>query len=142
MTPGAATSSTGLAFLLATIGQYGDGWSAYWSDLIGNGAKVTKGWEDAYNVDFTQGAGGHGNRPIVVSYDSSPAFTVKGGKSTTSALLGTCFQQIEYAGLIDGRLEPRGWSGPDRLPGRAPGAGGAPREHVRVPGGRRHLAAG
>jgi thiamine transport system substrate-binding protein len=101
VTPGAATSTPGLAFLLTTIAAYGDGWPGYWEDLVANGAKITKGWEDAYNVDFTQG-GGNGRRPIVLSYDSSPAFTVADGESTTSALLDTCFEQVEYAGLIDG----------------------------------------
>jgi thiamine transport system substrate-binding protein len=101
VTPGAATSTPGMAFLLTTIAAYGDEWPDYWADLLGNGAKITKGWEDAYNVDFTQGGGG-GERPIVLSYDSSPAFTVADGASTTSALLDTCFEQVEYAGVIDG----------------------------------------
>ncbi|GAA2148518.1 thiamine ABC transporter substrate-binding protein [Nocardioides koreensis] len=102
--PGAATSSTGMAFLLATIAAYGeDGWQGYWSKLMDNGAKLTAGWSDAYEVDFTQG-GGSGDRPIVLSYDSSPAFTVpKGAKtSSTSALLDTCFEQVEYAGVLEG----------------------------------------
>ena len=76
VTPGATTSSPGLAFLLATVAAYGeDGWVDYWSQLMANGAKLTAGWSDAYEVDFTQGGGG-GDRPIVVSYDSSPAFTL------------------------------------------------------------------
>jgi thiamine transport system substrate-binding protein len=102
--PGAATSSTGMAFLLTTVAAYGeDGWQDYWTKLMDNGAKLTAGWSDAYEVDFTQG-GGSGDRPIVLSYDSSPAFTVpKGAKtSSTSALLDTCFQQVEYAGVLDG----------------------------------------
>ncbi len=107
VTPGAATSTPGMAFLLTTIAAYGDGWPDYWEDLVGNGAKITKGWEDAYNVDFTQG-GGNGERPIVLSYDSSPAFTVADGASTTSALLDTCFEQIEYAGVIEGAENPEG----------------------------------
>jgi thiamine transport system substrate-binding protein len=108
VTPGATTSSPGLAFLLATIAAYGDpvspdlGWQAYWSKLMANGTKLTQGWSDAYEVDFTQG-GGHGDRPIVLSYDSSPAFTVDGkGGTTTSALLDTCFRQVEYAGVLAG----------------------------------------
>lgn len=105
--PGATTSSTGLAFLLATIAAYGDNWPDYWTDLMANGAKLTAGWSDAYEVDFTQG-GGTGDRPIVLSYDSSPAFTVANGKSTTSALLDTCFEQIEYAGLLQGAANPAG----------------------------------
>lgn len=107
VTPGAATSTPGMAFLLTTIAEYGDGWADYWADLVANGGKITKGWEDAYNVDFTQG-GGNGKRPIVLSYDSSPAFTVADGKTTTSALLDTCFEQVEYAGLIDGADNPEG----------------------------------
>ena len=109
VTPGAATSSPGMAFLLATIGAYGeDGWQDYWTSLMDNGAKLTDGWSDAYQVDFTQG-GGKGDRPIVLSYDSSPAFTVADdGTSTTSALLDTCFRQVEYAGVLDGAANPDG----------------------------------
>jgi thiamine transport system substrate-binding protein len=105
--PGAATSSPGMAFLLATVAAYGDDWPDYWADLMGNGAKLVDGWSQAYEVDFTQG-GGKGDRPIVVSYDSSPAFTVSGGMTTTSALLDTCFRQVEYAGVLDGAANPDG----------------------------------
>ena len=105
--PGAATSSPGMAFLLATIAKYGDGWKDYWAKLMANGTKLDSGWSDAYEVDFTQG-GGKGDRPIVLSYDSSPAFTVKGGRSTTSALLDTCFRQVEYAGVLAGAANPEG----------------------------------
>jgi thiamine transport system substrate-binding protein len=106
--PGASTSSPGMAFLLATIAEYGDGWPGYWADLMANGARLTSGWSDAYFVDFTQGGGG-GTRPLVVSYDSSPAFTVAAdGRSTTHALLDTCFQQVEYAGVLSGAANPAG----------------------------------
>ena len=108
VTPGATTSSPGLAFLLATIAEYGDDWPDYWTRLLDNGAKLTEGWTDAYQVDFTQGGGG-GDRPIVLSYDSSPAFTVDGeGGTTTSALLDTCFRQVEYAGVLAGAENPEG----------------------------------
>jgi thiamine transport system substrate-binding protein len=109
VTPGATTSSPGLAFLVATIGTYGDGWKDYWKKLVANDVKIDSGWEDAYTVDFTAG-GGHGDRPIVVSYSSSPPFTVpKGGaKPTTSALLDTCFRQVEYAGVLKGAKNPKG----------------------------------
>ncbi|GAB3311811.1 thiamine ABC transporter substrate-binding protein [Epidermidibacterium keratini] len=102
--PGAATSSPGMAFLLATIGAYGeDGWQAYWSALMANGLKLVSGWSDAYSVDFSGGEG-KGDRPIVVSYASSPPFTIpEGGTApTTSALLDTCFRQVEYAGIVKG----------------------------------------
>jgi thiamine transport system substrate-binding protein len=107
--PGATTSSTGLAFLLGTIGKYGDGWSSWWQKLVDNGATITDDWTQAYETDFTQG-GGHGQDPIVVSYDSSPAFTVPKGSSTstTQALLNTCFRQVEYAGVLTGAADPAG----------------------------------
>jgi thiamine transport system substrate-binding protein len=45
-----------------------------------------------------------------VSYSSSPPFTVpKGGdKPTTSALLDTCFRQVEYAGVVAGGTNQKG----------------------------------
>src|ERR1700712_4061808 len=88
VTPGATTSSPGLAFLLATVAAKGDGWQDYWKALMANGTKITAGWTDAYEVDFTAG-GGNGDRPIVTSYSSSPPFTVPQGgpRPTTSALL-------------------------------------------------------
>lgn len=107
VTPAATTSSPGMAFLLTTIAAYGDEWPAYWEDLMANDTKITAGWTDAYTVDFTQG-GGDGDRPIVLSYDSSPAFTVGGGTTTTSALLDTCFLQVEYAGVLAGAANPEG----------------------------------
>ncbi|HLS46637.1 MAG TPA: thiamine ABC transporter substrate-binding protein [Ornithinicoccus sp.] len=108
VTPGASSSSPGLAFLLATIGEFGeDGWQAYWEDLMANGARVTSGWSDAYGVDFTFSGG---DRPIVLSYASSPPFTIpEGGEEpTTSALLDTCFRQVEYAGVLEGAANPEG----------------------------------
>jgi thiamine transport system substrate-binding protein len=110
VTPGASTSSPGFAFLLATIGKYGeDGWQDYWTQLMDNGTRVVSGWSDAYEVDFTAGGGG-GDRPIVVSYNSSPPFTIPKGEKrpTTSALLDTCFRQVEYAGVLAGSDNPTG----------------------------------
>ncbi|WP_073487410.1 thiamine ABC transporter substrate-binding protein [Streptoalloteichus hindustanus] len=97
-----ATSSPGLAFLLATVAKYGEnGYADYWTRLRGNGLKVTSGWEEAYNQDFSAGTGGKGQRPIVVSYASSPAFTIgDDGKPRTKALLDTCYRQVEYAGVL------------------------------------------
>ena len=64
-----------------------------------------KGWEDAYYVDFSFSGG---DRPIVLSYDTSPAYTVKKGETTTAALLDTCFRQVEYAGVLEGAANPDG----------------------------------
>lgn len=110
VTPSPATSSPGFAFFLATVGAYGDGgWVDYWTALKANGVKVVEGWEDAYYTDFTAG-GGSGTRPIVVSYSSSPPYTVPkdGGEPTTGALLDTCFRQVEYAGVLAGASNPTG----------------------------------
>jgi thiamine transport system substrate-binding protein len=110
-----ASSSPGMAFLLATIGAFGDsgyngqGWQKYWSDLKANGVKVDDSWEDAYYADFS-GGGEKGTRPIVVSYSTSPAYTVTkdGSATTTRALLGTCFRQVEYTGVLRGAKNPDG----------------------------------
>ncbi len=108
VTPSALSSSPGLAFLLATIAEYGDDWQGYWQELVNNDTLVLDGWEDAYFGEFTQGSE-EGSRPIVLSYDSSPAFTIADdGSSTTSALLDTCFRQVEYAGVLEGADNPEG----------------------------------
>ncbi|TDE99018.1 thiamine ABC transporter substrate-binding protein [Occultella glacieicola] len=105
-----ATSSPGLAFLLATVGAFGeDGWVDYWSQLAANGLKVVQGWSDAYSVDFS-GSSGQGAYPIVLSYSTSPAFEVAEGADAapTGALLDTCFRQVEYAGVLAGAENPEG----------------------------------
>ncbi|NKY38446.1 thiamine ABC transporter substrate-binding protein [Cellulomonas septica] len=108
--PSAVTSSPGLAFLLATVGAKGeDGWQDYWTALVANGLKVSEGWSDAYYTDFS-GGGGDGPRPVVLSYASSPPFTVPDGadEPTTGALLDTCFRQVEYAGVLANAENPEG----------------------------------
>ena len=110
VTPGATTSSPGLAFLVATIAAKGEsGWKKYWADLMANGTKIDAGWTEAYETDFTAG-GGKGSRPVVTSYSSSPPFTIPKGasKPTTSALLDTCYRQVEYAGVLTGSKNPAG----------------------------------
>ena len=105
-----ATSSPGLAFLLATIDAFGDpGWQEYWAALRDNGVKVVNGWSDAYFVDFS-GSSGRGERPLVLSYASSPPVEVSPGErqAPTRALLDTCYRQVEYAGVIAGAKNPEG----------------------------------
>lgn len=101
--PGADTSAPGQAFLLTTIAAKPDGWEDYWTKLMANGAKVVSGWTEAYETDFTAGGQG-GTRPIVVSYSSSPPFTIPSGgqEPTTKALLDTCYRDVEYAGVLAG----------------------------------------
>ena len=104
------TSSTGLAFLIATIGHFGeDAWQQYWKDLVANGAKIDEGWSDAYYTDFS-GSGEGGAYPIVVSYSSSPAATVSedGKTSSTASVLATATRQVEYAGVLAGAANPEG----------------------------------
>ena len=49
-----ASSSPGLAFLLATIATYGDdGWVDYWKRLRTNGVQVVDTWTDAYYGAFS-----------------------------------------------------------------------------------------
>jgi thiamine transport system substrate-binding protein len=103
-----ATSSPGLAFLVATVDAFGDGgWSDYWGQLRDNGVKVVDGWSDAYFVDFS-GSEGEGPRPLVLSYASSPPSEVRQGEASTQALLDTCFRQVEYAGVVAGGQNPEG----------------------------------
>ncbi|MFT4088151.1 MAG: thiamine ABC transporter substrate-binding protein [Gordonia sp. (in: high G+C Gram-positive bacteria)] len=97
-----ATSSPGMSFLLATIGTFQKKAPDYWRSLMDNGAQVVSGWETAYNQLFSAGEG-HGAKPIVVSYASSPAAT-----PGTSALLTGCFAQIEYIGVLKGAQNTKG----------------------------------
>ncbi|QPP06314.1 thiamine ABC transporter substrate-binding protein [Streptomyces bathyalis] len=116
VTPNAATSSPGLGFLLATVEKYGDGgWKDYWKKLRANGVEVVDGWEQAYNDRFSGSAGGKGkgDRPLVVSYASSPPAEVLGKKplpekAPTGIAERTCFQQTEFAGLLDGARNTKG----------------------------------
>jgi thiamine transport system substrate-binding protein len=104
-----ATSSPGLAFLLSTIGAYGDeGYLGYWEGLVENDVLVVNDWETAYYTEFS-GSSGQGPRPIVVSYSSSPAFEVIYAATPvkeppTAAVVsdGTCFRQIEFVGILQG----------------------------------------
>ena len=104
------TSSPGLAFLLATIAHYGDGWEDYWQALRDNDVSVTSGWEDAYYGEFTAGGG---DRPLVVSYASSPPAEVIFAdppvtEPPTGAVTASCYRQIEFAGVLAGADNPDG----------------------------------
>jgi len=104
-----ATSSTGLAFLLATVAHFGeDGYLTYWSDLKANGVVVVDGWETAYYTNFSASSG-KGPQPMVVSYGTSPAAEVIFADppiddAPTASILGTdtCFRQIEFVGILKG----------------------------------------
>jgi thiamine transport system substrate-binding protein len=105
-----ATSSPGLAFLLATIHEYGlEGWQDYWTQLGANGVEVVDGWTQAYYERFTWAGGGP--TPMVVSYGSSPPAEVifadpPREDAPTGVIEGTCFRQIEFAGVLRGTESP------------------------------------
>jgi thiamine transport system substrate-binding protein len=107
-----ATSSPGLAFLLATIAEFGeDGWRDYWKRLRENAVLVVPGWEQAFNGEFSGGEGG-GDRPLVVSYASSPPVAVyfsdpQPETSPIGTLLFSCFRQVETVGILRGTEHPR-----------------------------------
>lgn len=102
-----ATSSPGLAFLLATIGHFGqDGYLDYWKGLVENDLLVVNDWENAYYNEFSAH---DGFRPIVVSYGSSPPAEVIYAESPmdeapTAVVTGeeSCFRQIEFVGILKG----------------------------------------
>ncbi|MCX5331041.1 thiamine ABC transporter substrate binding subunit [Streptomyces sp. NBC_00140] len=129
VTENASTSSPGLGFLLGTAAKYGDGgtsrsseaesgggWEGYWTKLKANGVKVVDGWEQAYNEEFSGSAGGKkakADRPLVVSYASSPPAEViyadpKPTTAPTGVAEGTCFRQVEYAGLLSNAGNSKG----------------------------------
>ncbi|HUG35116.1 MAG TPA: thiamine ABC transporter substrate-binding protein, partial [Anaerolineales bacterium] len=94
-----ATSSTGLAFMLATVTHYGEKFTEYWRALKENGVVVVDGWETAYYTNFSASSG-RGPQPMVVSYGSSPAVEVIYADppiddTPTASILGpdTCFRQ-------------------------------------------------
>ena len=108
-----ATSSPGLAFLLATVAEFGDdpsgGWRTYWQQLVANDVEVVDSWDVAYYERFS-GSGG-GDKPLVVSYGSSPPAEVVFADpprldAPTGVAAGTCFRQMEYAGVLRGTDHP------------------------------------
>ncbi len=106
-----ATSSPGLAFLFVTIAQFGVAgeytYLDYWADLRANEILITNGWEDAYYGYFT--AASAGERPLVVSYASSPPAEfiyadppVDEAPTASVVEPGMCFRQVEFVGILKG----------------------------------------
>jgi thiamine transport system substrate-binding protein len=105
-----ASSSPGLAFLLATIAVFGEEgeytYLDFWSDLADNGVLAVAGWSEAYYGEFTIAGGSY---PLVVSYATSPLAEVFYNEldpenPPTGAIVAdeTCFRQIEFAGILNG----------------------------------------
>ncbi len=108
-----ATSSPGLAFLMATIAVFGEEGETtyldYWRELAANDVYISQDWTDSYYGQFSGAAGSEGNRPLVVSYASSPPAEVffadpQPENAPTGAIVAddTCFRQIEFAGILNG----------------------------------------
>ncbi len=106
-----ATSSTGYAFLLATVAGMGEEKAFdWWAKMRANGLKVSKGWSESYYTEFSRNGG---TRPLVVSYASSPAAEVfyskeKINESPTAGLnlKGGVFRQVEGVALVKGGAQP------------------------------------
>jgi len=104
-----ATSSPGLALLLGTIGAWGEEDAfAWWAALRAGGVAVRSGWSDAYYGDFTRYGG---DRPIVLSYASSPAAEVMFSEAPVDpdapptvnlTCTGCSVRQVETAGILAG----------------------------------------
>jgi thiamine transport system substrate-binding protein len=101
-----ATSSPGLAFMLATRTYFGDSFLDYWQSLKDNGVVVVDSWETAYYTNFSASSG-QGPQPMVVSYASSPAAEVffasePPADAPTASIVasGMCFRQIEFVGIL------------------------------------------
>jgi thiamine transport system substrate-binding protein len=102
-----ATSTPGLAFMLATIARLGEGWQDFWRALRANDVLVVDGWEQAYYGEFSGAGGGEGERPIVVSYATSPAAEVlfaeeELDEAPTAVVTASCYRQVEFAGVLAG----------------------------------------
>ncbi len=110
-----ATSSPGLAFLLATVARFGDTgpvtWESWWKGLRANDVLVVNGWNEAYYDEFS--GAGTGRRPLVVSYSTSPAAEVffasepKPSEPPTGVVMapGSSFRQVEFVGVLKGAAE-------------------------------------
>jgi len=103
-------SSPGLAFLMASVAKYGDGWTQWWAQLKENKVRIAADWTAAYTVDFS-GSSGKGKYPLVVSYGSSPPAEVLYAATPideppTGVIESTCFRQTEYAGVLRGTRNP------------------------------------
>ncbi|MHA1971824.1 MAG: thiamine ABC transporter substrate-binding protein [Candidatus Hodarchaeales archaeon] len=106
-------SSPGLGFLLWTIAIYGDpvidfdgilgrDWRDWWREAK-NSITITKSWGDAFDIFFKRSE----NKPIMVSYGTSPAYGYcQWGDNSTSAVVTSennslnSWFQIEGLGLV------------------------------------------
>lgn len=109
-----ATSSPGLAFMLASIAHFGEAdWLTWWQGLKDNQVVIAPDWETAYYTQFS-GSSGRGPQPLVVSYASSPAAELYYAEAELSeaptgsiTAEGTCWRQVEFVGILKGTPQRR-----------------------------------
>ena len=112
VTPDPRTSTPGLGYLLASLDTFAeDGWLHHWRKLFENGVLVTSGWTEAYEQHFSAGYGvdygGAGDKAIVTSYTSSPAYEAFFGRpaerlATPLVAPFSTFHQVETMGIAKG----------------------------------------
>ena len=104
-----ATSSPGLAFLLATIVHFGeDGYLDFWRALRDNDVLIVDGWSEAYFEHFTAGCAGaatgrwsSATPPAHPPMSSTPPMAAPNLPASISIYRGA-FRQIEFAGILAG----------------------------------------
>ena len=105
-----ASSSPGLAFLIATVAYFGEDddydYLDFWRDLRANGLLVKDGWSDAYYTEFSRYGG---DRPLIVSYATSPAAEfffseepIEAPPTGNILIDKAAFLQIEGIGILKG----------------------------------------
>lgn len=104
-----ASSSPGLAFLLATVVRFGQEWPSYWESLVANDVNIVSDWDTAYYAEFTRYGG---SDPVVLSYASSPPAEVMFAEepletAPTGVITDGCYRQIEFAGILEGTDHPQ-----------------------------------
>ena len=136
-----ASSSPGLAFLMATVAEFGDeGWIEYWQRLVDNGVEVVDGWTEAYYERFS--GAGDGPKPLVVSYGSSPpAEVLFADPPVERGADGRRRRHVLPPGRVRRRVARHRRAGrsppPRRLPRQRGLPGGGRPQPVRLPGEHR-----
>lgn len=95
-----ASSSTGQAFLMWTIAEYGeDGYLDYWRRLLPNLLTITNSWSTGYEM-FE-----NGEAPIIVSYVTDRVWPAVYGSEPVHEILlpaGQAYRQVELMGIVKG----------------------------------------
>ena len=108
-----ATSTPGLAFLLASVSEFGaDGYQDYWRRLKENGVEVENSWDAAYERRFSGWF--RRRRPTtrrvlcLVAACGSGLRREAAPHGSDRVLVDTCYRQIEFAGVLTNAPNPVG----------------------------------